>query len=380
MSIVTMRANLTDTDIRTLVKGPTEEARAQAAHKLCRCIEEIELSAEEREYAEEIMQIMAADAASLVRRALSVALKNSAKLPRDIAQRLAQDIDAIALPVIMNSPSLTDEDLIEIIRANPPAKQIAVASRATLTTQVTGAIAEYGAPAAVERALANDNALFDEEGLQTSLDRFANLSNVTASMVRRRVLPIAITEKLVSVVSGELFDHLVNHHELPPQMAIEIAMGSRERATIDLIEQAVLQADIGRFISQIHVHGRLTPSLIMRALCLGHMEFVEHALGELAGLTHQRMWLMIHDNGPLGLKAAFDRASMPPRLFPPFRAAIDLYHQIERDGDHDDRARFRETMIQRVLTLFQSIPREDLDYLLEKLDATGARPERAAVM
>ncbi|MGE0044300.1 MAG: hypothetical protein AB7T08_00925, partial [Hyphomonadaceae bacterium] len=85
MSIVTMRANLTDTDIRTLVKGPTEEARAQAAHKICRCIEDMELTADERAYAEEIMGIMARDAASLVRRALSVALKNSPKLPRDIA-------------------------------------------------------------------------------------------------------------------------------------------------------------------------------------------------------------------------------------------------------------------------------------------------------
>ncbi|MGE0829415.1 MAG: DUF2336 domain-containing protein [Hyphomonadaceae bacterium] len=380
MSIVTMRASLTESDIRTLVKGPTEEARAHAALKICGCIDTMELDSEERAYAEEILAIMAQDAAALVRRALSVALKNSIKLPREIANRLAQDIDAVALPIIMNSPSLTDEDLVEIIRANPPGKQIAAASRATLSTIVTGALAQFGAPAAVERALANDNAIFDETGLETSLERFAGLSPITTAMVKRRVLPITITEKLVSLVSGELFDHLVNHHELPPQMAIEIAMGARERATIDLIEQAVLQTDVGSFIKQIHLHGRLTPSLIMRALCLGHMTFVEHALAELANLTHQRMWLMIHDNGPLGLKAAFDRAGLPPRLFAPFRAAVDVYHQIERDGDEDDRERFRSKMIERVLTLFQSIPREDLDYLLEKLDAMSVRPAIAAAI
>ncbi len=33
-------------------------------------------------------------------------------------------------------------------------------------------------------------------------------------------------------------------------------------------------------------------------------------------------------------------------------------------------------MIERVLTLFQSVPRDDLDYLLEKLDATHAAPGR----
>ena len=35
---------------------------------------------------------------------------------------------------------------------------------------------------------------------------------------------------------------------------------------------------------------------------------------------------------------------------------------------HNDRARFRARMIERVLTQFQAIPKEDLDYLLEKLD------------
>ena len=158
MPIVTMRAKLTDTDIRTLIKGPTEEDRAQAAHKICRSIEDAELTSDERAHAESIIGIMAQDAAVLVRRAMAVALKNSPRLPRDIANQLAKDIDSIALPVILNSPVLTDADLVEIVRSCPPAKQVAVASRETLSVSVTGAIAEYAAPAAVERALANDNA------------------------------------------------------------------------------------------------------------------------------------------------------------------------------------------------------------------------------
>ncbi|MBX3510656.1 MAG: DUF2336 domain-containing protein, partial [Hyphomonadaceae bacterium] len=150
MPVVTMRAYLTDSDIRTLIKGPNDEERAHAAHKICRCIEEAELSPEERAHAESIISIMAEDAAVLVRRALAVALKQSPKLPREIAAKLAQDIDSIALPVIINSPALTDADLIEIVRASPPARQVAVASREKLSVQVTGAIVEFGAAPAVE--------------------------------------------------------------------------------------------------------------------------------------------------------------------------------------------------------------------------------------
>lgn len=380
MSIVTMRAKLTDSDVRTLIKGVTEDDRAHAAHKLCRCIDEAELSPEERAHAESIIAIMAQDAAVLVRRALSVALKNSPKLPRTIANALARDVESIALPVILNSPVLTDSDLVEIVRACPPAKQIAVASRERLSIAVTGAIAEFAAPEAVERALANDNAIFDQQGLETTLDRFAGVSSITSAMVRRNELPVAVTEKLVSIVTGELFDHLVNNHELPPQIAIDLAVGSRERATIDIVEQAARQKHLDRFVQQLNLNGRLTPSLLMRGLCLGHIEFVEHAMAELAGLAHQRMWLLIHDSGPLGLKTAFERAGLPPRLFPSFRAAVEVYHGIEREGIAEDRLMFRKRMLERTLTLFQSVPRDDLDYLLEKLDASALQGDRIAAL
>jgi uncharacterized protein (DUF2336 family) len=380
MSIVTMRANLTDSDIRTLIKGPTEDDRAQAAHKICRCIEEAELSAEERAHAEGIIAIMAQDAAVLVRRALSVALKNSPKLPREIANRLSRDIDSIALPVIMNSPVLTDSDLVAIVRASPPSKQVAVASRETLSVVVTGAISEYAVSDAVERALANDNAIFDEAGLCTALERFQEISSVTAAMVRRDVLPVSVTEKLVAIVTGELFDQLVNNHELPPQIAIDLAMGARERATIDIVEQAARQRDLARFVQQLNLNGRLTPSLLMRSLCLGHLDFVEHAMAELGGVPHQRMWLLMHDSGPLGLKAAFDRAGLPPRLYPSFRAAVEVYHSVDREGVAQDRITFRKRMLERTLTLFQSVPKDDLDYLLDKLDASGLQSDRVAAI
>ena len=378
MSVVTMRANLTDADIRALIKGGAEEDRANAAHKLCRVIDGAPLNDKEREHAEAILKMMAQDAADSVRRALAVALKNSPKLPRELALKLADDIDSIALPILQHSPVLSESDLIEIIRAAPPAKQVAVAHRDDLTPNVTGAIAVFGHPDAVEAALANDNAAFDATGLSAVLQRMGDKPTITETMAHRKRLPVAIVERLIAMVTGEVFDYLVNHHEVPPQVAIDLASGARERATIDLVEQAALQTDLPRFARQLSLHGRLTPSFIMRAMCLGHMEFVEHAMAELSALPHHRAWLMIHDSGPLGLKAIFDRSGLPTRLFAAFRAAIDIFHQIDRDGVVFDKTMFRERMIERVLTLFQSIPREDLDYLLEKLDAVGDRKTRAS--
>ena len=147
-----------------------------------------------------------------------------------------------------------------------------------------------------------------------------------------------------------------------------IAASARERATIDLVEQAGRTNDLARFVSQLNLNGRLSNSLIMRALCCGQMRFVEHALAELSGVAHQRVWLMIHDAGPLGVQAVFDRAGLPRKMLPAFKAAVTVFHDTQHDGGPNDRARFRARMIERVLTQFQAIPKDDLDYLLDKLD------------
>ena len=379
MTIATMRTALTQDDIRRLVRGDSAEARANAAHKICRRIDTTNLTPEEQESARQILDMMCSDAAVLVRRALAVTLRNSPKLPRDIALKLAKDIDIIAVPVLKNSPMITDEDLVEIVLSGSSEKQVAIAQRETLGEGLTEVIALYGSKEAVEAASMNEGAAFSDDAFAGVLKRFANDNEVKGALVSRSSLPMHVTEKLVNMVAGELFDRLVNTHELPPQLAIEIAAGARERATLDLVEQAGLSTDPARFVQQLHLNGRLTPSVVMRALCLGHMTFVEHALAELGGVPHAKAWLMVHDAGALGLKTVFERAGLPSGMFTAFRLAIDIYHKTEMDGGPGDRDRFRQRMVERVLTQFQAIPRADLEYLLDKLDALDGARERGVV-
>src|SRR3954471_24827938 len=108
------RSALSEIDIRILLRGATEDERAAAAHKLCRRMD-AGLDEHEQQAAAEVLRLMAADAAELVRRALAVTLKNSPVLPRDVAMKLATDADTIALPLISHSPVFSDEDLVEIV-------------------------------------------------------------------------------------------------------------------------------------------------------------------------------------------------------------------------------------------------------------------------
>ena len=171
--------------------------------------------------------------------------------------------------------------------------------------------------------------------------------------------------------------HLVDRHALSPQTALKIALGARERATVDLVDQAGRATNLAAFTAHLHRQQRLTPSLLLRAMAHGHMNFFEWSLAELAGVPHHRTWLMVHDAGPLGLKAIYERASLPPRLFPAFRSAVDTYHSLQMEGRLGDLSLFQEHMLERFLTQPSQAPREDLDYLLERLDQLSRAPRPA---
>lgn len=379
MGVSTLRVNLSEADIRALIKGDTDEDRALACYRLCRRIDTVTLTDEEREYAEQILQIVVAGAAERVRRALAVTLKASPNLPSEIAAKLARDIESIAVPLLESSPVLSDEDLVEILESAEPARQYAIARRDTLSEVVTTALCTHAVDGAIIEALNNEGAQFNEVGMTRALDRYPTVKALQEAMVERPILPVLVSEKLAARLTGELFDRLVEKHAMPPQMAIDLATNTRERAGIDLIAQAGLQSDMKRYVQQLHLNGRLTASFVLRALCQGEVRLVEYAFAELAGIAHNKAWLLVHDGGTMGMRAIFERANMPPSLYPAFRAAIEVLHETEFDGTADDRIRFRKRMIERVLTRFQSIPEEDLNYLLEKLDYVREEAEEKRV-
>ncbi|WP_282008232.1 DUF2336 domain-containing protein [Brevundimonas aveniformis] len=365
--MISPRARLTDADVRRLVKAEDEEERAAAAHKLCRAMDRNELDPMEREAAQKIMRVLAADAAELVRRALAVTLKSSDLLPRDVAQKLARDVDTIALPIIGFSPAFTDEDLIEVLRVGDATRQTAVAGRPFVSRDLGEIIAIEGVEDAVRTLAANDNADLSERAMSVSIDRFPQGDVVTA-LAYRKVLPVAVTERLIGLASEAVREHLVSRHALSADTAIRLATGARERATVDLIDQASATQDLADFVAQLNARKVLTASLLLRALARGVMPLFEYGISELSGVAHSRAWLMIHDAGPLGLKAIYDRAGLPPRLFPAFRAGVDTWREMITEDADLDRDHFQQRMLERFLTQRPHAGREDTAYLLDKLD------------
>lgn len=372
------RVRLTESDIRRLIKSDVEDERAAAAHKLLRSIDRMTLDEAERAAAQKILTVLAVDAAELVRRALAVTLKASSLMPRDVARRLAADVDSVALPVINCSPVFSDDDLIEIVRAGCALRQAAVASRPQVPRDVATVLAAEGRQEAVLALAANDNADLSEEVLTVVVDRFGHAPEIVSALAYRQVLPLSVTQRLVELAADAVREHLIARHALAPETAIQFADFARERATVDLIDQARTAPDLAAFVARLYGRKALTPSLLLRALARGQIGLLEHALAELAGTPHHRAWLMVHDAGPLGFKALYDRAGMPPRLFQAFRAGVDTWRALQAEGGDTSGERFRQRMLERFLSQRPDAPREDLAYLMERLDRPAPQMQAAA--
>src|SRR6185312_9152819 len=107
--------------------------------------------------------------------------------------------------------------------------------------------------------------------------------------------------------------------------------------------------------------------LVLRALCLGDMAFFEVAMSIMAKVPVRNARILIHDAGPNGLTSLYEKSGMPQRLLAAVRVAVDVVRGTEFDGGERDRERYRSRVIARILTQFEDLPQEDLDYLLDKV-------------
>ena len=361
-----MTSFLSHADVSRLLMEPSAGTRAAVAGKLGSELDSPRLAAHELELAQDIVRILAKDVEAGVRSALAQSVRSARNLPRDIALRMAEDVEEVALPVLGHSLVLTDDDLVAIVQRASGARQAAIATRPAVSERVSDALVTHGAEDAVAALMGNAGARIAESSLARAIDRFPASDSVKEAMVMRVALPAAVAERLIALVSRRFQDHLVRHHELPPSAAADLVMRGRERAVMRLSAGAD-DADLGAMVAQMHHTGRLTPSLLVRAICTGDLGFFEAGMAELTGVRVENVQKLLHDAGPNGLAALYRRSGLPPALFNCVRAAVDVVNDTGFNGEAQELERYRARVITRVLTQAQEFDPTDVDYLVDKL-------------
>jgi uncharacterized protein (DUF2336 family) len=355
-------------DVRDrLRENATVRVRADAAKHVGDLFSSAGLTEAERQTALTILEGLVKDFEQEVRQSLAIHVANCAILPPSLARTIVADLEAISVPFIRVSPALTEADLVSIVRLGSSAKQVAVATRERVTGRVAKVLIATRSPAIVTTLLSNQGAEITEPSYHMIMDGFANDIAIQGLLVERAALPLTVTERLIQVVSDVLRDRLIEKHALPPEIAMELLNQARERALFHGAASAPRAFNVEAFAIRLNSKGKLTPTLLMRALCLGDLPFFEAGMAVRAGITVRNAAELIADRGPLGFKGLYEKSRLPTELYRAFRAALDVLGEV-RDGGQDIWIpAHTQLILDRVMHEYDEACPAGLEYLLSQM-------------
>jgi uncharacterized protein (DUF2336 family) len=228
---------------------------------------------------------------------------------------------------------------------------------------------ESGDRKVVATLAANQGAELREPTLARMVDHYSSSDEeIGQALANRNDLPVTVLEQLMTHVSEKIRAHLLARPDMSPETASALLVQARELAVLGLTQAS---GEVGELVDHLAGHGRLTSSIILRAVCMGDLVFFEAGIARLAGIGIENARTLIHDKGKRGFPALYRKAGLPMSLFNAMSVAIDVAADMEYDGRPGDRERFSRRMIERILTRYGEdgieFKNDDLDYLLARI-------------
>ena len=222
---------------KILSNDENEDVKHELARKIARFFPSIsdDGTAQIRDKALEMIEILANDQLPSVRQILAEELKTSNTIPKHIALKLANDeILSVSAPILEYSPLLSDADLKEIIAATTLNGALEViASRDELSGDLCDAIASTLEIPAVSSLLANQNAQIREETLDNIINEAQN-QNIEVwhePLAKRPNLSVRAMKRIATFVASSLVDTMITDNHLDKEQGEELLIRVRERIT-----------------------------------------------------------------------------------------------------------------------------------------------------
>ncbi len=239
---------------------------------------------EERTAIENVARLLAQDVAVQVREALAFELRTCKKLPHDIAAKLASDIESVSTPFLATTEVFSDTQLSGLVPHLEEYAHVTLARRHDIGPNTCHAIVTVGGEKSVSFIIRNDQVTLYENSCDTIVRRFSDNQLLMDQLSCRVDLPIAVVEKLTSIVSEEYYRLLVKTYDLAQEVAGELSEESQAAVIARQIENAS-PTQIHAYVIDLRKSGRLSHTLVLDMAKKGCLSFLESMLALEAGLT-----------------------------------------------------------------------------------------------
>ena len=328
----------------------------------------------ERAVAVEIFRCLARDTDQEVRRTLAEHIKACPFLPRGLALQLAADVEAVAVLILHASPVLTDDDLIAIVSEGDTGKQQAIAGRETVSERVAGALVDTGKASVVKVLLVNEGATLSDGAYRSVLETFKGDETIQDLLVERPTLPFEVKERLVWMLSDALRERLVRRHGFPAALAEQFTRHSSERTLVQSLATLRSAKEIDAAAVRLAGKNALTPTLLLRALSAGLLEFFGAAMASLAGVPSAKAQAALRKAGTPALLGLYERAGLPVHLQTAFQVVLEIVLERRRSGHTATGPDAEQRIVDDLVRSYRQLNPDSLEsvvYQLGRLDATN---------
>lgn len=356
---------LNEEDVNRLLRDTTSGTRIDMTDRIAGAYSKTDLSDQENMVAEQIFRLLLRDTEVRVRMTLAEHVKASPVIPHDIIVTLAKDVDEVALPVLENSEVLTDDDLVELINGTEQtSRHLAISRRPAVSIVVSDTLLVKGAEAVVESLVDNKGAMLSEAGVSKIIEKHPGNQNVISLLAKRENLPPAVVSKLINVASGSVAETLKQKYNLPAQQIDQEVEKTREKETLQVIRHARSPEDVMKLITQLRAFNRLTPSIILNALCQGNFEFFEASLAVLSKVPVENARALISDKGELGFRAIYNKSGLPDAMFPAVNTLLKIVRKLHEEGEENGNPHYSNRLVERLLQHADHMPMDNVSYLI----------------
>ena len=322
-------------------KDASAAVRAAVARKVCRILPQLG-EGMTRTLAMQTIELLCADVSVDVRRMVAVTLQDTAFLPEKLALQLAEDAErSVASPVLRFCLSLTDADLVQLIRRQRQDwVPVEIAQRRTLSNDVAVAIWESGNTEAATLLLGNNGAQTNPAVLDEATEEAAVVTSYQAPLVNHPALQPAQLERLATFVDGELLSVLDQRARLMRGELSDVSEVVRRR-----LEWTNWRKQHGQGLEKERARAKalfdrsqLDDAALADAIACGEKQFVITALALRARTDEALVAKVLAHQSPKGITALCWKAGVSMRVCRQIQirtAKVPLFKALNARGGFD---------------------------------------------
>lgn len=308
-------------DADTILGGKDEVACVQIAQRTGACLSRDDTSDADRRAAELIACALAEDAIERVRCELSKAIRHAKYLPRDLALKVAHDVDSVACPFLEVTEVFSAADWQQLILTISRNAQVAVARRSSMPEYLARLLAELGDNVVAETLVENPMAPMTEPVCDVLVERFISEVWVLDKLASRDDLLVEVALNLTARVSAAARRKLSRTYQLP-DFTEPVAAEAEVTALLKTVDGISTDASVSAAES-LHTRGKLTPLLILTGLRQRQIRFVEVALSVKAARSLAHVRSVIQRADPDAVYELLKRAHIPDVMHGDFWTEIE---------------------------------------------------------